>query len=80
MPLLRTTKNEDDGTAKQTLRISDDWLPSVHFSESNESQLSLVVETLDDRFVLDIYVTNREAGLEAFDTLFKTLQELQIGD
>jgi hypothetical protein len=80
MPLRKTTKFEDEGTAKQTLRMNSDWLPSVHFSDTDETQINLVIETIDDRFVLDIYVTDREAACAAFQNAFITLQELQIGD
>ncbi len=80
MPLLKTTKNEDGGTSKETLRISDNWVPAIHFSEKDETELNFVIETIDERFCLDIYVTDRQAVLEAFRQLFNTLQEYQIGE
>lgn len=81
MPLLETKKNDDDGTNKPTMRFGEGpWIPSIHFHETDENQISFIAETMDERFVLDIWVTNREAAVEAFDKLFTTLQELQIED
>ena len=78
MPLTKTTRNDDEGTSKETLRIDDEWMPTCHFHPTDETVVSLVIEDLDHRFVLDLYVTDREATVNAFDTLFETLQELQI--
>jgi len=78
MRLIKTTRNDDEGTSKETLRIDDDWMPACHFHATDERIVSLVIEDIDHRFVLDLYVTDREATVNAFDTLFETLQELQI--
>jgi len=78
MRLIKTTRNDDEGTSKETLRIDDNWMPACHFHPTDERIVCLVIEDLDNRFVLDLYVTDREATVNAFDKLFDSLQELQI--
>ena len=80
MPLVKTTRNDDGGTAKQTLRIDDEWTASLYHDPEDERKCSFLVETLTERFVLDVYVTDRERATDAFNKLFDTLQEIQIGD
>ena len=80
MPLVKTTRNDDDGTLKQTLRINDEWSASLYHDPNDERKCSFVVEALTERFVLDIYVSDRERATDAFNKLFDTLQEIQIGD
>jgi len=62
------------------MRINDEWSASLYHDPEDERKCSLVVETLIERFVLDVYVTDREKATDAFNQLFDTLQEIQIGD
>lgn len=80
MPLVKTTLRDDDGTNKTTMRIDDEWTSSLYLDPDDERKCTFVVETFSERFALDIYVTDRDAVTEAFNRLFDTLQELQIGD
>jgi hypothetical protein len=80
MPLLRTVRDADEGTAKDSLRMDDEWQPAVRMHPVDERVVSLVIEDIDNRFILDLYVKDRDATVKAFQTLFETLQELQIGE
>lgn len=78
MPHLMTVRNGDEGTAKPTIRLRDEWGTAIHFSNDDERLISWVSESIDERVVLDFYVTDRDAALAAFQTMMDSLQELQI--
>lgn len=81
MPIHNTIRNSEQTTEKPTMTIDDDWSAAMYWNEEKEESdptVHLLIESLDERFELVLYVTDKKKLAEAFNKFLQDLQELYI--
>jgi len=80
MPFHTTIRNESTITEKATLTIDDDWSASLYGDKNfpDDPKCSWLIESLDERFELVLYVKDKNALQVLIDQFLRDLQELYI--
>jgi hypothetical protein len=81
MGIHNTIRDRVAVTEKVTMTIDDDWSSALYWDpeDDDETKCSWLIESIDERFELVLYVEDKEALKCLIGKFLTDLQELYIG-